>query len=111
MYIWSLCTRLVQCAFEFQNSSLCLSFAIFLFNENYFTLEVLVPEFLMPYNPSCGGRGACLNNLQGQTGITACAAADFRYLSCFATGTENCLIVKLVSGFHTFRQHWFQLCR
>lgn len=36
----------------------------------------------MPYNPSCGGRGPCLNNLQEQKGstITACAVADIRYL-------------------------------
>lgn len=103
-------------SFKIVPSAYTLSFAILLFfclMRIIFTLEVLVPEFLMPYNPSCGGRGPCLNNLQGQTGsaITACAAADTRYLSCFATGTENCLIVKLVSGFHTFQQRWFQLCR
>lgn len=37
------------------------------YNENYFTFEVLVPEFLMPYSPSCGGMEPCLNNLKGQT--------------------------------------------
>lgn len=33
----------------------------------FFTFAVLVPEFLMPYSPSCGGTGLSLNNLQGQT--------------------------------------------
>lgn len=32
----------------------------------FFTFEVLVPEFLMPYSPSCGGMGLSLNNLQGK---------------------------------------------
>lgn len=33
----------------------------------FLTFAVLVPDFLMPYSPSCGGTGLSLNNLQGQT--------------------------------------------
>lgn len=32
----------------------------------FFTFDVLVPEFLMQYSPSCGGMGLSLNNLQVQ---------------------------------------------
>lgn len=65
--------------------------AIFLFIDNYFTLDVLVPEFLMPYNPSCGGMGPCLNNLQEQTdsAITACAVVDIRYYLVLPPGQKT----------------------
>lgn len=92
---------------------------IIYYNENYFTCEVLVPEFLMPYSPSCGGKEPCLNNLKGQT-------PPWLYVQYLTSETvlllrhqraEKLSNRKAAFGFHfsclfhTSLQRWFQLCR
>lgn len=92
---------------------------VIFYSKNYFTFEVLVPEFLMPYSPSCGVMELCLNNLKGQTppwlsvwSLTSGAVLLWSHQRAEHLSKGKAAFTFYVSWvFHTSLQRWFQLCR